>query len=145
MLQDIYQIITKNEQKRCKNKKDEFHFSVIHRSVNAKLTCRPGRHLLCTRPIAFILQCYVFLGPNIGSKVLRNLKIWNRKREASATCWWHAFRHVRIRAFAGWLQGHWWGFISRNYVVWPTFLLMNVFIALKGSHFWFLLYFSSTA
>ena len=41
---------------------------------------------------------------------------------------------------AGWLQGHWWGFISRNYVVWPTFLLMNVFIALKGSHFWFLFY-----
>ena len=40
---------------------------------------------------------------------------------------------------AGWLQGHWWGFISRNYVVWPTFLLMNVFIALKRSHFWFLL------
>ena len=39
---------------------------------------------------------------------------------------------------AGWLQGHWWGFISWNYVVWPTFLLMNVFIALKGSHFWFL-------
>ena len=38
----------------------------------------------------------------------------------------------------GWLQGHCWGFISRNYVVWPTFLLMNVFIALKGSHFWFL-------
>ena len=36
---------------------------------------------------------------------------------------------------AGWLQGHWWGFISRNYVVWPTFLLMNVFIALKGSRF----------
>ena len=39
---------------------------------------------------------------------------------------------------AGWLQGHWWGFISRNYVVWPTFFLMNVFIALKGSHFWLL-------
>ena len=38
---------------------------------------------------------------------------------------------------AEWLQDHWWGFISRNYVVWPTFLLMNVFIALKGSHFWF--------
>ena len=33
-------------------------------------------------------------------------------------------------------------FISRNYVVWPTFLLMNVFIALKGSHFWFLSDFS---
>ena len=39
-----------------------------------------------------------------------------------------------------WLQGHWWGFISRNYVVWSTFLLMNVFIALKGSHYWFLFY-----
>ena len=39
---------------------------------------------------------------------------------------------------AGWLQDHWWGFVGWNYVVWPTFLLMNVFIALKGSHFWFL-------
>ena len=38
---------------------------------------------------------------------------------------------------SGWLQGHWWGFISRDYVLWPTFFLMNVFIALKGSHFWF--------
>ena len=44
---------------------------------------------------------------------------------------------------AGWLQGHWWGFISRNYVVWRTFLLMNVFIALKGSHFWFLFDFTA--
>ena len=44
---------------------------------------------------------------------------------------------------AGWLQGHWWGFISRNYVVWPTFLLMDVFIALKGSHFWFLFDFTA--
>ena len=44
---------------------------------------------------------------------------------------------------AVWLQGHWWGFISRNYVVWPTFLLMNVFIALKGSHFWFLFDFTA--
>ena len=44
---------------------------------------------------------------------------------------------------AGWLQGHWWGFISRNYVVWPTFLLMNVFIVLKGSHFWFLFDFTA--
>ena len=30
---------------------------------------------------------------------------------------------------------HWWGFISRNYVVWPIFFLMNLFIALKGTHF----------
>ena len=39
---------------------------------------------------------------------------------------------------AGWLQGHWWGLFSRNCVVWPTFFLMNVFIALIGFHFWFL-------
>ena len=45
---------------------------------------------------------------------------------------------------AGWLQGHWWGFISRNYVVWPTFFLMNVFIALKGSHFWFYIWHKNT-
>ena len=44
---------------------------------------------------------------------------------------------------AGWLQGHWWGFISRNYVVWATFLFMNVFIALKVSHFWFLFDFTA--
>ena len=46
---------------------------------------------------------------------------------------------------AGWLQGHWWDFISRNYVVWPTFLLMNVFTALKGSHFWFLFVYDDCA
>ena len=39
---------------------------------------------------------------------------------------------------AGSLQGHWWGFISRKYVVWPIFFLMNIFIALKGTHFLFL-------
>ena len=44
---------------------------------------------------------------------------------------------------AGWLQGHWWGFISRNYVVWPTFFLMTVFIALEGSHFWFYIWAAS--
>ena len=35
------------------------------------------------------------------------------------------------------LQGRWWGFISRNYAVWPIFFLMNVFISLKGTKFWF--------
>ena len=44
---------------------------------------------------------------------------------------------------AGSLQGHWWGFISRNYVVWPIFFLMNVFIALKGTHFWILCAFTA--
>ena len=59
---------------------------------------------------------------------LNRLPIWN----------WQNCSMFPLAFVAGWLQGHWWGFISRNYVVWPTFLLMNVFIALKGSHFWFL-------
>ena len=58
---------------------------------------------------------------------LNRLPIWN-----SQNCSMFPLAFV-----AGWLQGHWWGFISRNYVVWPTFFLMNIFIALKGSHFWF--------
>ena len=36
---------------------------------------------------------------------------------------------------AGSLQGHWWGFINQNYVVWPIFFLVNVFIALRGTNF----------
>ena len=33
-----------------------------------------------------------------------------------------------ILAFvAGSLQGHWWGFISRNYVVWPIFFFYECF------------------
>ena len=45
---------------------------------------------------------------------------------------------------AWWLQGHWWGFISRNYIVWPIFFLMNVFIVLKGTHFWILFHVTRT-
>ena len=52
--------------------------------------------------------------------------------------------HYRVLHFvAGSLQGHWWGFISRNYVVWPIFFLMNVFIALTGIHFLFLFAFTA--
>ena len=56
------------------------------------------------------------------------LPIWN-----SQNCSMFSLAFV-----AGSLQGNWWGFISRNYVVWPIFFLMNVFIALKGTHFWIL-------
>ena len=72
---------------------------------------------------------YLF-GPHFGlDRSLDRLPVWE-----SQGCSMFPLAFV-----AGWLQGRWWGFISRNYVVWPTFLLMNVFIALKGSHFWFLL------
>ena len=76
-----------------------------------------------------ILDSFYLFGPHFDlCQSLNRLPIWN-----SQNCSMFPLAFV-----AGWLQGHWWGFISRNYIVWPTFLLMNVFIALKGSHFWFL-------
>ena len=33
------------------------------------------------------------------------------------------------------IQGHWWGFLSRNVEVWPIYFLTKVFTALKGTHF----------
>ena len=76
---------------------------------------------------------YLF-GPHFDLyQSLNRLPIWN-----SQNCSMFPLAFV-----AGWLQGHWWGFISRNYVVWPTFFLMNVFIALKGYHFWFLFDFTA--
>ena len=66
-------------------------------------------------------------------RFLNRLAIWN-----SQNC---SMFHLAF--FARSLQGHWWGFISRNYVVWPIFCLMNVFIALKGTHFWFLFAFTA--
>ena len=35
------------------------------------------------------------------------------------------------------ITGSMMSFFSPNYVSWPIFFLMNVFIALKGTHFWF--------
>ena len=61
--------------------------------------------------------------PNVGSKC-----------RTAAVC--------PLAFVAGPLQSHWWGFISRNYVVWPIFFLMYVFVALKGTHFLFLSRFS---
>ena len=73
-------------------------------------------------------QVFIYLDPIFYLyQSLNRLPIWN-----SQNCSMFPLAFV-----AGWLQGHWWGFISRNYVVLPIFFLMNVFIALKGSHFWF--------
>ena len=74
-------------------------------------------------------QAFYLFGPHFDlNESLNRLPIWN-----SQNCSMFPLAFV-----AGWLQDDWWGFISRNYVVWPTFLLMNVFIALKLSHFWIL-------
>ena len=57
-----YKTYTKPSQRMNENDvkiRDEFDFSVVHWSMNAKLTWHPGRYLLCTRPIAFLIQCYV--------------------------------------------------------------------------------------
>ena len=77
---------------------------------------------------------YTTLTHNLIKEKLINLIEWTFKREGSP---YIACNERQAYFVAGWLQGHWWGFISRNYVVWPTFFLMNVFIALKGSHFRF--------
>ena len=76
------------------------------------------------------LQCFCtfWCGPITTNQSLNRLPVWG-----SRGCSMFPLAFV-----AGWVQGRWWGFISRGYVVWPTFLLMNVFIALKGSHFWIL-------
>ena len=79
---------------------------------------------------SFSRQVFTYFGPYFDLyQSLNRLPIWN-----SQNCSMFPLAFV-----AGWLQGHWWGFISRNYVVWLIFFLMNVFIALKGSHLWFLL------
>ena len=81
---------------------------------------------LCTEQMGWPWTGFYLFGRRFDFyQSLNRLRIWN-----SQNC--------SMFPLAGWLQGDWWGFISRNYVVWPTFLLMNVFIALKGSHFWFL-------
>ena len=86
------------------------------------------------RQVSYSRQVFIYLDPIlIYISLLNRLPIWN-----SQNCSMFPLAFV-----AGWLQGHWWGFISRNYVVWPTFLLMKVFIALKGSHFWFLFDFTA--
>ena len=88
-------------------------------------------------------RCVIFM--YLYSKNLKNSNIWKNCCVYPGV-WTMQFCHKILcpkDAVAGWLQGHWWGFISRIYVVWPTFLLMNVFIALKGSHFWFLFDFTA--
>ena len=75
---------------------------------------------------------------NHSDPILIYISLWidclfeNRK---IASC----FSSFRCRS----LQGHWWGSISRNFVVWPIFFLMNVFIDLKGTHIWFLFAFTA--
>ena len=73
------------------------------------------------------LQVFYLFGPHFDLyQSLTRLPIWNPQNCGIFT----------LAFVAGSLQGHWWDFISRNYVVWPIFFLMNVFIALKGTRFY---------
>ena len=58
----------------------------------------------------FLIIAYLF--------TLNRLPIWN-----SQNCSMFPLAFV-----AGWLQGHWWGFISRNYVVWPTLWMFSLLL-----------------
>ena len=92
-----------------------------------KWTVRPDKmqiHLgICSVWSVFTVRMKKYLYQS-----LNRLPIWN-----SQNCSMFPLAFV-----AESLQGHWWGFISRNYVVWPISFLMNVFIGLKGTHFLFL-------
>ena len=92
-----------------------------------------ARRLFFLDTIYYCLPCDAKTISQLGvyfhkTGVLNRLPIWN-----SQTCSMFPLAFV-----AGSLQGHWWGFMCRNYVIWPIFFLMNVFIALKGTHFLFL-------
>ena len=73
-----------------------------------------------------------------GQRHIRSAPLKLQRRFKEMIFFRHFWQWFPLAFVAGRLQGHWWGFISRNYVVWPTFFLTNVFIAPKGSHFWFL-------
>ena len=117
-----------------------------------RVPCTFRRHLLYTWPVAFIRpwtsenEIY-FLNTCACSRWSDVLAPATLGRSPSPLCSMFDRRQncsmFPLAFVAGWLQGHWWDFISRNYVVWPTFLLMNVFTALKGSHFWFLFDFTA--
>ena len=73
-----------------------------------------------------ILDRFLIFGPHFDLyQSLSRLPIWNLQN-----CGVFHLAFVVVS-----LQGHWWGFISRNYVAWPIFFLTNVFIALKETHF----------
>ena len=99
--------------------------------------------LMVIKPLSWNCRfCTIFFGQILPPK---NSIIWTEKGISFYNPFLKnfPFSMFPLAFVAGWLQGHWWGFISRNYVVWPTFLLMNVFITLKGSHFWFLFDFTA--
>ena len=125
------------------------YFIRVFQEINFRQICHP--------PPSWIMTSY-------RSRNWINIALWSPylgKRELVALLTVYIYWIIEVCVFWGhiewlsalwaqwrsgkqvWLQGHWWGFISRNYVVWPTFLLMNIFIALKGSHFWFLFEFCS--
>ena len=97
----------------------------------AFLSCllRQAKHVLDRFCFALRLIVFIYSNPILIYISLNRLPIWNLQNRIM----------FPLAFVVGWLQGHWWGFISRNYVVWSTVYLMNVFIALKGSHFWLVL------
>ena len=108
-------------------------FSLLLKDLISDFYLTSLQLVLC-RVAAVRISFPIWIGPHFDLyQSLNRLPIW-----ISQTC-----SIFRLAFVAGWLQGHWWGFISRNYVVWPIFLLMNVFTALKGSHFRFLFDFTA--
>ena len=80
-----YKTYTKPSQRMNENDvkiRDEFDFSVVHRSMN-KVNVTPWASLTLHETYCVLTSVLCFT----SDPVLRNLKIWNTKREASATFW----------------------------------------------------------
>ena len=93
-----------------------------------------------------VLTHYLPSGLKIRNKWLVSIHILNRFLIIWIQFWISVFESTAylnsqnctmfpLAFVAGSLQSYWWGFISRNYVVWPIFFNYECFIALKGTHF----------
>ena len=76
--------------------------------------------------VSYSRQHFIYLDP-----ILIYISLWiDCLFEIHKTAAWFPLHFVWMS-----LQGHWWGFFSRNFEVWPIYFLTNVFTALKGTHF----------
>ena len=112
--------------------------------TNTRTSCFYWKHL-ALRVLAHLSRRLIWWTYRIGKP---SSSVVRRRRQSYVVCRRpHSLNissettgPIKVKFHMGLL---WDGGRSRNDVVWPTFLLMNVFIALKGSHFWFLFDFTA--
>ena len=102
-----------------------------------------SRNIIYIYIISALALLYIYIQLINNENILDDWASQTRKYHRNETVMLYLIIMYPLAFVAGSLQGHWWGFISRKYVVWPIFFLMNVFIALKGTHFWILFTFTA--